>query len=101
AQIAKPPGVLPGCDVDAGRTVVAHQPQPLAVIRADRLLEVAHAELGVALSPPERLLAGEGAVGVHEQLDLVADLLAGFTQAGRVLLGLAPDLDLHARDAEL
>ena len=55
--------------------------------------------VGVALRPGERLLAGERAVRVDVQLDVVADRLAGGVEPRRVALGLAPDLHLHARDA--
>ena len=43
----------------------------------------------------------ESAVRVDEELDVVADRLAGGVEAHRVALGLAPDLHLHARDPGL
>ena len=57
------------------------------------------AELGEPLGEAQRLLHGQGAVRVDEQLGFVADRLAGGADPLQVGARLAADLHLHPRDA--
>ncbi len=100
-QLRHVPLVFAGGDRDAGRPAVTEQPQPLAVLGGDRLLEVGDAPLRVALGPEQRLLGAEGAVGVDEELGPRSDRPAGERQAARIFVGVPPDLDLDARNAGL
>ncbi len=100
-QLRQVPLVLAGGDRDAGRAAVAKQPQALAVLGGDRLLEVGDAPFRVALSPQQRLLGIEGAVGVDEELGLRPDRPAGEGEPPRVGVGVAADLDLDARNPGL
>ncbi len=82
AEVSRDVGVLAGRDLQPGRPRVADQraarrgrprrPAPRTRSRSTS---------GVALGPGERLLAREGAVRVDEELDVVADRLAGRIEA--------------------
>jgi len=93
-------GVLTGGDV--APQLPAQQRQPGQVVGGHRLLEPDDAQLVVPGADAAALAGGVAAVGVHHDLHVVADELAGQCGAGevarRVATPVLPDLDLDRSD---
>ncbi len=102
AEVEAAPAVLAGGDVHAGGPLVAKEVEAREVVGADGLFEPGDAELGMeAVGEAEGLLFGVGAVGIDEQLGLVADGFAGGADAVRIFFGVGADFDFDAGDAVL
>ncbi len=99
AEVAHVVGVFARRHLDRGRHPVAHQAHALDVVRGHRLLEPADAERRASLGEGQRLLARQGAVGVDEKADTVADRLARDAHALEIAPRFSPDLHLDIGQA--
>ncbi|VBA35934.1 hypothetical protein LAUMK13_00945 [Mycobacterium innocens] len=78
----------------AGRAVHAELAQAVEIVGADRFFEPPHVVFGEAPRPQQRLFAAVGAVGVDEQLDVVADGRPGRRHPAQVGIRVATHLHL-------
>ena len=98
AEVVEVVTVLAGGNLHARGGVISDQTQPFEIVGGDRLLEPNHAEVRELFGEAQRLLAGVGAVGVHEQLRLT-DGLAGSADTRKVVFRVGTYLHLDPRDA--
>ena len=73
--------------------------QAFEIVGRHRFFEPAHSQLRKGFCLRQSLLAIVGAVGVYEELDVIADCLAGGAHPIEIILGTCSDLHLHPTDS--